>query len=173
MLNRLFKTEINNYVSSDGVSFYSAGRAATVPTEISSKVVAVIGLTSGKPNAALAKVGKTLGEHPAANSALKPAGRTEALGTGPGGTYAPQDLQTAYSIPTWGSLVKGQTLAIFEQGYYNPADVSFYETYFKTGSAVKQVPVSVNKSPVLIEPAIELEACLDVDMIVAMNPKSS
>jgi subtilase family serine protease len=171
VLNRLFKTEINNYVSSDGVSFYSAGRAATVPTEISSKVVAVIGLTSGKPNAALAKVGKTLGEHPAANSALKPAGRTEALGTGPGGTYAPQDLQTAYSIPTWGSLVKGQTLAIFEQGYYNPADVSFYETYFKTGSAVKQVPVSVNKSPVLIEPAIELEACLDVDMIVAMNPK--
>ena len=103
--------------------------------------------------------------------ALKPAGRTEALGTGPGGTYGPQDLQTAYSIPTWGSLVKGQTLAIFEQGYYNPADVKYYETYFKTGSAVKQVPVSVNKSPILIEPAIEVEACLDVDMIVAMNPK--
>src|ERR1700740_1475573 len=110
-------------------------------------------------------------KHPAANLALKPAGRTEALGTGPGGTYGPQDLQTAYSIPTWGSLVNGQTLAIFEQGYYNPADVKYYETYFKTGSAVKQVPVSVNKSPVVIEPAIELEACLDVDMIVAMNPK--
>src|ERR1700757_4293019 len=171
VLNGLFKTQINNYITSDGVTFYSAGIAATVPAEISSKVVAVIGLTSGKPNAALAKVGKTLGEHPAPNSALKPAGRTEALGTGPGGTYAPQDLQTAYSIPTWGSLVKGQTLAIFERGYYNPADVSFYETYFKTGSAVKQVPVSVNKSPILIEPAIETEACLDVDMIIAMNPK--
>jgi subtilase family serine protease len=171
VLNRLFKTQINNYVSSDGVTFYSAGVAATVPAEISSKVVAVIGLTSGKPNAALAKVGKTLGEHPAPNSALKPAGRSDALGTGPGGSYAPQDLQTAYSIPTWGSFEKGQTLAVFEQGYYNPADVSFYETYFNTGSAVKQVPVSVNKSPILIEPAIEVEACLDVDMIVAMNPK--
>jgi subtilase family serine protease len=171
VLNRLFKTQINNYITSDGVTFYSAGKAATVPAEIGSKLVAVIGLTSGKPNAALAKVGKTLGEHPAANSALKPAGRTDALGTGPGGAYAPQDLQTAYSIPTWGSLEKGQTLAIFEQGYYNPADVSYYETYFKTGSAVKQVPVSVNKSPVIIEPAIEVEACLDVDMLIAMNPK--
>jgi subtilase family serine protease len=171
VLNRLFKTQINNYITSDGVTFYSAGIAATVPSEISSKVVAVIGLTSGKPSAALAKVGKTLGERPAPNSALKPAGRTEALGTGPGGTYGPQDLETAYSIPTWGSLEKGQTLGIFEQGYYNTSDVSYYETYFKTGSTVKQVPVSVDNSPVIIEPEIEVEACLDVDMIIAMNPK--
>jgi kumamolisin len=171
VMNRLFKTQINNYITSDGVTFYSAGVKPTVPTEIGSKVVAVIGLTSGKPNAALTKVGKTLGEHPAPNSALKPAGRTEALGTGPGGTYGPQDLQTAYSIPSWGSLEKGQTLAIFEQGYYNPADVSFYETHFKTGSSVKQVPISVNHSPVVIEPPIEVEACLDVDMLIAMNPK--
>jgi subtilase family serine protease len=58
VLDRLFKTEINNYVSSDGVSFYSAGRAATVPTEISSKVVAVIGLTSGKPKCGLGQSGQ-------------------------------------------------------------------------------------------------------------------
>ncbi|MBV8279884.1 MAG: hypothetical protein JO170_32100 [Verrucomicrobia bacterium] len=170
-LNRIFKTQLNNYKTSDGVSFYSAGVAPTVPAEISSKVVAVIGLTSGRPNASLAKVGKVLGEHPLANSALKPAGQTEALGTGPGGTYAPQDLHTAYSVPTFGTLVKNQTLGIFEQGYYNPADVSYYEKYFKTGSAVKQVPVSVDNSPIFVEPAIEVEACLDVDMIIAMNPK--
>jgi subtilase family serine protease len=157
VLNRLFKTQINNYKTSDGVAFYSAGIAPTVPAEIASKVVAVIGLTSGTPNAALAKVGKTLGENPAADAALKPAGRTEALGTGPGGTYGPQDLHTAYSIPSWGSLVTGQTLAIFEQGYYNPADVSYYQTYFKTGSSVKQVPISVNHSPIFVESAIEVE----------------
>jgi subtilase family serine protease len=170
-LNRIFKTELANYKTSDGVTFYSASIKPTVPAEIGSKVVAVIGLTSGKPNAALAKVGKTLGEHPAANSALKPAGRADALGTAPGGIYGPQDLETAYSIPTWGSLVKGQTLGIFEQGYYNTADVSFYESYFNTGSAVKQAPVSVDGSPVLFESEIEVEACLDVDMLVAMNPK--
>ncbi len=61
---------------------------------------------------------------------------TDALGTGPGGTYAPKDLQTAYSIPTnFGGLEKGQTLGIFEQGSYDHNDVSFYESYFKTGSS--------------------------------------
>jgi len=171
VLNRLFKTQINNYTTSDGVAFYSAGIAPTVPSEISSKLVGVIGLTSGKSTAALAQVGKQLGEHPAPGSALRPAGVTQALGTGPGGTYGPQDLQTAYSIPAFGHLEKGQTLAIFEQGSYDPADVAFYESYFKTGSAVKQVNISVDHSPIIIEPPIELEACLDVDMIVAMNPK--
>ena len=96
--NRLFKTQINNYKTSDGVTFYSAGIKPIVPAELASKVQAVIGLTSGKPIAAQAKVGKALGENPAANSALKPADRAEALGTGPGGTYGPQDLRTAYSI---------------------------------------------------------------------------
>ena len=171
VLNRIFKTQLNNYKTSDGVSFYSAGIKPTVPAEIGSKVVAVIGLTSGRPMASLAKVGKVLGEHPAANSALKPMGRTDALGTGPGGAYGPQDLHTAYSIPDFGGLVKGQTLAVFEQGFYNTSDVSFYETFFKTGSSVKQIPVSVNHSPVILESAIEGEACLDVDMIIAMNPK--
>ena len=131
-LNRLFKTEINNYKTSDGTVFYSAGVKPTIPAEIGSKVVAVVGLTSGAPNAALAKVGKALGEHPAANSALKPPGVTNALGTGPGGTYAPQDLQTAYSIPTnFGGLEKGQTLGIFEQGTYNHGRCQFLRIVFQ------------------------------------------
>jgi subtilase family serine protease len=168
--NRLFKTQINNYKASDGSTFYSAGIKPTVPAELASKVQAVIGLTSGKAIAAQAKVGKALGEHPAPNSALKPAGRTEALGTGPGGTYAPQDLRTAYSIPTWGTLESGQAMGIFEQGYYNPKDVDYYNTYFKAGSKIKQTAVSVDGSPITLETAIELEACLDVDMIITSNP---
>jgi subtilase family serine protease len=169
--NRLFKTQLNTYKTTDGVSFYSAGVKPTVPDAIASKVQAVIGLTSGKALAAQAKVGKTLGEHPVANSALKPEGRTEALGTGPGGTYGPQDLRTAYSIPTWGSLEPGQVMAIFEQGYYRPKDVDYYNSYFKAGSSIKQKAVSVDGSPVTLEEAIEVEACLDVDMIIAANPK--
>jgi subtilase family serine protease len=168
--NQLFKTQINNYTTSDGVSFYSAGIKPTVPAELASNVQAVIGLTSGKPMAAQARVGKALGENPAPNSALKPAGVTNALGTGPGGAYAPQDLRTAYSIPTWGTLEKGQTLAVFEQGYYYPSDVNYYNTYFKAGSHLKQSAVSVDGSPITVESAIELEACLDLDMIITANP---
>ncbi len=54
-LNRLFKTEINNYKTSNGTVFYSAGVKPSIPAEIGSKVVAVVGLTSAAPNAALAK----------------------------------------------------------------------------------------------------------------------
>jgi hypothetical protein len=63
-------------------------------------------------------------------------------------------------------------MAVFEQGYYNPSDT---EKYFATNHLpnVKQTPVSVNKSPVVNEQAIEVEACLDIDMIVGMNPKVS
>jgi len=173
-LNEIFKTQLSTFKTSDGVTFYSASIKPTVPTEIASKVVAVVGLTSGKPIASLAKVGKALGEHPAANSALKPADRSDALGTGPGGTYGPQDLQTAYSIPTsFGKLEKGQTLAVFEQGYYNPKDVDFYRKFFKLPGKLTQTPVAVDGSPITLEQAIELEACLDVDMISGMNPEVS
>jgi subtilase family serine protease len=170
--NRLFKTQLNNYKTTDGVTFYSAGIKPTVPAEIASKVVAVVGLTPGKAIAAQAKVGKVLGEHPAANTALKPEGKTNALGTGPGGTYGPQDLRTAYSVPTnLGALEKSGKIAIFEQGYYNPKDVKFYNTYFKAGATkLTQTAIAVDGSPITVEPAIELEACLDVDMIIAMNP---
>ncbi|HXM01031.1 MAG TPA: protease pro-enzyme activation domain-containing protein, partial [Chthoniobacterales bacterium] len=46
--NRLFKTQLNNYKTTDGVAFYSAGIKPTVPAEIAAKVVAVVGLTPGK-----------------------------------------------------------------------------------------------------------------------------
>src|SRR5580704_7332412 len=47
-LESIFKTQINNYRSSDGAEFYSAAFAPTVPTAIADKTSAVIGLTDGK-----------------------------------------------------------------------------------------------------------------------------
>jgi hypothetical protein len=82
----LLKTELNTYRASDGDTFYSAGVKPTVPTEISSKISGVIGLTSSKARAPLAKVVKAMGEEPAPHSATI---RTDSAGgTGPGGTYS-------------------------------------------------------------------------------------
>ena len=60
-------------------------------------------------------------------------------------------------------------MAVFEQGYYNPQDT---EKYFSTNGLpnVKQIPISVNKSQVVNEQGVEAEACLDIDMIVGINP---
>ena len=166
----LFKTQLNTYRTTDGAIFYSASVSPTVPSEIAAKVTGIIGLTTGKALAPMAKVAKVLGEKPAANAALRPAIKTDNYGTGPGGTYSPKDLQTAYETPKWGKLELGLTVALFEQGYYNPNDVKFYFKTFGIGTNTIQTAVGVDGSPLLNEKAIELEACLDNDMLVALNP---
>jgi subtilase family serine protease len=165
---RIFKTQLNTYRTSDGQIFYSASIKPTVPFEIASKISGVIGLTSSKPLAPLVKLAKTLGEEPAPHSANM---RTDSAGgTGPGGTYSCTDLRSIYEMPDWGTLEKGMVVAVFEQGYYNPKDVEYYFKTFKIPKTVKQSAIAVDGSPITFEEAIELEACLDLDMFVGLNP---
>jgi subtilase family serine protease len=165
---RLFKTQLNTYRASDGQSFYSASVKPTVPAEIAAKLSGVIGLTAGKPMAQQAKIATVLGEDPATKS-NKMRGDT-AGGTGPGGTYSCTDLRSVYGFPEWGELEKGMIVDVFEQGYYRPTDVKKYFERFGIGKNTKQTAISVDQSPIAIEPVIESEACLDLDMLVGMNP---
>jgi subtilase family serine protease len=168
---RLFNTQLSNYRSSDGQEFYSASVNPRVPAEISSKISGVIGLTESTMLAPMIKVGKTLGENPAPASALL---HTDtAGGTGPGGTYKAADLRTAYNIPTFGNLSPTAVAAVFEQGGYVESDIAKYLSYNKLPS-VTVTPVSVDGSPTTAANAdVELEAVLDVDMIVGINPAIS
>lgn len=164
----LFKTQLNTYRATDGQTFYSASVTPTVPVEIGSKISGVVGLTAGKPLAAMARVAKPLGEYPQVKSDLM---RTDtAGGTGPGGTYSCKDLRTTYTTPTWGHLEKGMVVAVFEQGYYNPKDVVKYFDTFNVGENTKQTAIAVDGSPIIQQPLVETEACLDLDMLVGMNP---
>jgi subtilase family serine protease len=164
-LQTLFKTQLNNYRSADGKEFYSASFRPTVPDEIASRVSGVIGLTNGAHYASLAKPYKVLGE-----DAALPTTAPDSGGTGPGGTYSPADLRTCYQIPAYGNLVP-QSVAVFEQGGFSQSDVNVYLKTMK----LPNVPVSfvgvngydghVNDSQV------ELEAVLDIDTIIGINPK--
>ena len=168
-LQKIFNTKLNTYRTPAGVTFYSASVKPVVPAVISSKISGVLGLTESKQLAPLAKIAKTLGENPATTDGkMKP----NATGSGPGGTYNAKDLRTTYSIPDYGKYSSKIVLAVFEQGSYSTKDT---EKYFTTNHLpnVKQTRISVNNSPVVNEPAIEVEACLDVDMIVGMNPNVS
>jgi len=163
---KLFKTQINTYRSSDGNEFVSAAVKPSIPNEISSKISAVIGLTESKQFAPMVKVGKVLGENPAATA-------DTAGGTGPGGFYSAKDLRTVYQIPAWGSLDKKEVVAVFEQGGFVPTDISKYESKNNL-SDVKVTPVSVNNSPTEADPPLEgdvlIEAALDIDMVIGINP---
>ena len=168
-LQRIFKTQLNTYRTSNGETFYSASVKPTVPAEIASKISGVLGLTESKQLTPLTKIAKTLGETPEITDGKM---RANSTGTGPGGTYNSKDLRSIYGIPDFGKYSSKTVMAVFEQGYYNPNDT---EKYFTTNHlpSVRQMPVSVNRSPVVKEPAIEVEACLDIDMIVGMNPSVS
>jgi subtilase family serine protease len=100
----LFNTQINNYRSPAGDQFNSASSKRTVPGALASRLSGIVGLTSSKHSAPLAKVGKILGENP--TEAANPEDKTADSGTGPGGSYSPADLQRAYFIPTFGNLDK-------------------------------------------------------------------
>jgi subtilase family serine protease len=160
----LFKTQLNNYRSPDGKEFYSAAVEPTIPEEIASRLAGVIGLTNGAHYAALAKPYKVFGENAAA-----PAKAPDSGGTGPGGTYSASDLRTCYQIPAFGALVP-QSVAVFEQGGFYPSDVTTYlDTMKLPHPPVSFIGVNGYNGSVN-DTQVELEAVLDIDMIIGINP---
>ena len=167
---RLFNTQLSNYRSPDGQEFYSASVEPIVPGEIAVRISGVIGLTESKMVTPMVKVAKRLGENPPDGRSI----RTDtAGGTGPGGAYKAADLRSIYDVPTFGHLNPHAVAAVFEQGGYDPSDVSKYFTYNGLPT-VTVTPVSVDGSPTDVQdPGVELEAVLDIDMIVGINPAIS
>jgi subtilase family serine protease len=162
----LFRTHLNNYRSSDGNEFYSASVKPAIPDAIAGKVTGIIGLTNSVQYAPLAKVYKAFGE-----AGVAPVDGTDTTGgTGPGGAYAASDLRTAYRIPHFGGLIP-QTVAVFEQGGFFKYDV---ETYLKRMN-LPHPPVTfvgVNGyDGYVYDFNVELEAVLDIDMVIAINPQ--
>jgi kumamolisin len=119
------------------------------------------------------KIGKVLGESPKLGVA-EATGKTNGThGSGPGGGYSAANLRTAYGIPTFGGLQKNTVVALFEQGGFSVVDVA---KYLQANSLPlpKLTPVSVDHSPTTIsDPNVEVEAVLDIDMIIGINPAVS
>jgi subtilase family serine protease len=166
-LQSIFNTQINNYRSPSGAEFYSAAVAPTVPEAIADKTSAVIGLTDGAKYTPQGKVGQVMGENPSD----QPANNTVNVGgTGPGTYYSAADLRTIYQIPTFGNLDTKTVVALFEQGGFFKSDVETYLNRMKLPHPpVTFVPVDkYNGSVDSLQ--VELEAVLDIDMVIAINP---
>lgn len=164
-LQTLFKTQLNNYRSPDGKQFYSAAIKPTLPDEIASRLTGVIGLTNSVQSASLAKPYKVLGEDTSVPTTGPNIG-----GTGPGGTYSASDLRTCYQIPTYGGLVP-QTVAVFEQGGFYQSDVNKYLKTMKLPHPPVTFVSVDGYNGAVDDPDVELEAVLDIDMIIGINPK--
>ena len=169
-LQTIFKTQLNAYRSQDGHEFFSASVKPTVPDAIASKISGVIGLTSGKQYAPQFTIAKRLGESPSEVSGGDSDRTDGAGGTGPGGTYCAKDLRTAYSIPQFGHLNNKTVVAVFEQGGFDLSDVAKYQDRNNLPHR-KVTPVGVDGSPTTVsDSGVELEAVLDIDMMLGINP---
>jgi kumamolisin len=157
-LQSLLAVTFKNYRDpSSGRVFYAADREATIPEALASKVDGVVGLSSAS--------------HFLPYVVPLPQGvATTASGSGPGGAYSAADLRTAYNIPAQSFAQQKQTVALFEQGGFDPNDVATY----RTRNNLPNMPVvarSVDGYGTAIDDAnVELEAVLDIDMLMAINP---
>lgn len=163
-LQTLFRTQLSNYQSPKGDEFYSATVKPTIPNEIASKIYGVVGLTGGVQKAPLYKMGKVLGENPETSTVHA----DSSGGTGPGGTYSPNDLKTAYTIPKFGGLAP-QTVAVFEQGGIVKGDITTFETHY----GLPAVPITVqgvDDSDTKPNDGTIVEVDLDIQTIIGINP---
>jgi kumamolisin len=152
-----FGVKISDYRDAKGRVFYATDRDASLPSGIAAKLVGVLGLSSATHFVPLARI--------------KPAGAAPMeSGTGPGAAFLAADLRTAYSVPAQAFAAKTQTLAVFEQGGFDPNDVAVYLAKNK----LPAVPVVVRSvdgyGGGIDDPGVELEAVLDIDMQIGMNP---
>jgi len=163
----IFNTQINNYRSPAGDEFYSAAVKPTIPAAISGKIAAVIGLTGSKMRTPHVKVGKVFGENPATVTANNTG---DYSGTGPGGAYSASDLRTIYSIPTFGNLDKDTVVAVFEQGGFFKSDVEKYLDRMNLPHPAVTVVGVDGYDGTVDSYEIELEAVLDIDLVIGINP---
>ncbi len=158
LLQRLFAVSFQDFRDpADGHVYYAADREPTLPAPLAARAMGVVGLTSAahfKPYVQRIPAGVAPAES----------------GSGPNGGYTAQDVRTAYDIPAQSFRPRTQTVAVFEQGGFDPADIAKYLAYNKL-AGVPVTPRSVDGSGTGIDdPNVELEAVLDIDMLIATNP---
>jgi kumamolisin len=152
-----FHVQFVDYKDAKGNVFFAADRAAEVPDALASKITSVIGFNSANRYVPLARK-LPAGAHPNTG------------GTGPLGAYGASDLRTAYNVPAAPGGVPGETLAVFEQGGFAPTDVT---TYLTTNGLPKKSVVARGVNGYgggIDDPGVELEAVLDIDMEIGINP---
>jgi subtilase family serine protease len=156
----LLNTSVNNYRGPEGRLYYSAATTPSVPEAIARRVKSIVGLSSYNKFAPLVRVHKTRPGLPVLSAG----------GTGPLGAYSASDLRTAYQIQPFAEVPKSGTVAIYEQGGFTANDIAVYEKQ----NRLSRVPVTVRNvngfDGSVTDPTVELEAVLDIDMVIGINP---
>ncbi len=156
-LQAAFGINFHSYRRPSGETYYAADQAPSLPAAIAGKVSGVIGLSSYSHFRPMLR-------------RLAPGAHPNESGTGPGQGFSAADLRSIYDIKPQCCGKITQQIAVFEQGGFEPSDITTYRREMH----IPNVPVaarSVDGATLAInDPTVELEAVLDVDMVLAANP---
>ncbi len=109
-----FGLHLQRYVNANGREFYAPNAGPALPAGLAGRVSGVVGLDNA------VRLHSHL--HPALS------GRA---GSGTDGGLTPNDIKTAYSLPTTAGLTgAGQTIALYELDGYTPSDIAAYESAY-------------------------------------------
>jgi kumamolisin len=159
LVEQAFGVQLSQYIASDGSTVYGPDADPVVPASIASHITAVIGLYSGRRAYSRARI-------------LGPINPNQ---TGPGQTFAPSDIHTAYNLNAVAEKGEGQTLAVIEFEGYDPTDVQAYTQQFGLpGIPLQNILLDgATGVPDPTDSGGQTEASLDVEMSNAMAPNAS
>ena len=156
-LGAAFGVKFSDFRDAQGRVFYAADGEAKLPPGISSLVDSVVGLSSEAHFLPLARL-------------KPPTAAPLESGTGPGAAFLAADLRAAYNVPPQPFTTKTQTLAVFEQGGFDPGDIATYEARNKLPAVPVKVRGVNGYGGGIDDPGVEIEAVIDLDMQIGLNP---
>ncbi len=156
-----FGVQINQYQKSDGTSFYATVKEPVIPATLAGMISAIGGMDN------LPKY--------MAHRHHFPQAMPKAIGSGPGGYLAPNDVKTAYNLNAVPATGAGQSVALFELDGYASKDITAYESYFSLpGVPLQNVLVDgFNGVPNYGSNGGADEVTLDIELVAAFAPGSS
>jgi hypothetical protein len=183
-IERALSVSLSQVELADGRSAYANSQAPSIAADAARYVQGIVGLDSlapdepqqvsdrlraGGPRQALRK--------PASNAAKgsqiitggpQPCLRARQEEEG----YTADKIASAYrfsSLYLDGDLGAGQTIALFEQQPFNPADISTYQTCYGTGATVSSVDVDGGPEGPVSEDG---ESSLDIEQVIGLAPQA-
>ena len=156
-----FQLKLNMYQQTNGRKFYAPDNEPAVPAAIASIINGIVGLDNSA-------VWHACNRRQEISNEMLNAPNASSFPSGPGGSYAPGDIKTAYNLNGVSANGSGQKVALFELGAYLTSDITAYTAYYGLPSA--------NLTNVLVDGgsggAIDPEVTLDIELVLALAPQS-
>jgi len=161
-VENIFNIQLSLYEKPNGRKFYAPDYEPEVPSYLAEVISGIVGLDNFVLRKPLFRV-------PNEDLKLDPHAAAKAFPTGPGGGFAPHDLQVAYNLSGISADGSGQSIALLELASYQASDINAYTDQFGLPRA-NLVNVQVDGGS---QAGINAEVTLDIELALALAPKST